>query len=84
MLAPDQSVTPVARRQQCGVDFEGRCTRQRPGTDIGGRYSIAALRRYEFPKAVTQLAKSYSVGPVIQMRLRLLISLSVTCSLSLV
>lgn len=28
MLAPDQSVTPVARRQQCGVDFEGRCTRQ--------------------------------------------------------
>ena len=51
MLAPEQSVTPVARRQQCGVDFEGRCTRQRPSAVDRVRRQFGSTR----PKAEIRL-----------------------------
>lgn len=63
MLAPDPTFTPVTARQQPGVDFENRCTRQRPGPDIGATRLIAVIGRTEFSIPVIQSVKpEYGVG----------------------
>ena len=52
MLAPDPTFTWGSDRQQYGVDFEDRCTRQRPVARAHGRQlsGIVDNKSVELPK----------------------------------